>query len=201
MERHRQKHNWIGVDIRGFELRISVAHVRSYDSQPTSSFSQVKYCPMSALPTIRPAVLTDLPALLDLENRAFSSDRMSARQYLRHVRSATAEIWVAVGGAILLGNAVVFFRGGVDIARLYSIAVLPQAQGLRIGTRLLETAERRARKRGCRRMRLEVRQDNLAAIRLYEREGYRRFGERLAYYEDGMPAWRYEKNLFPVRKA
>jgi ribosomal protein S18 acetylase RimI-like enzyme len=40
-----------------------------------------------------------------------------------------------------------------------------------------------------------VRQDNLAAQRLYERHGYRRIASVVAYYEDGADAWRYEKTL------
>jgi ribosomal protein S18 acetylase RimI-like enzyme len=55
--------------------------------------------------------------------------------------------------------------------------------------------EKAAADRGCRRLRLEVRQDNAAAIRLYERRGYRRFAARGTYYEDGADAWRYEKCL------
>jgi ribosomal protein S18 acetylase RimI-like enzyme len=52
-----------------------------------------------------------------------------------------------------------------------------------------------ARRRGSRRMRLEVSQQNPGAIRLYERSGYRRIGERRGYYENGEHAWRYEKDL------
>ncbi|MGB3840666.1 MAG: GNAT family N-acetyltransferase, partial [Rhodanobacter sp.] len=49
--------------------------------------------------------------------------------------------------------------------------------------------------RGCDRLRLEVRPDNAAAIRLYERAGFRRFGAYRRYYEDGTDAWRYEQAL------
>ena len=44
-------------------------------------------------------------------------------------------------------------------------------------------------------MRLEVRKDNKAARTLYERHGYRRFGAKKHYYEDGHDAERYEKTL------
>ena len=37
--------------------------------------------------------------------------------------------------------------------------------------------------------------DNPAAQRLYERKGYRRFGLKSGYYEDGADALRYEKAL------
>jgi hypothetical protein len=47
-------------------------------------------------------------------------------------------------------------------------------------------------------MRLEVRKDNAASIRLFESLGYHRFGEHRHYYEDHADAWRYEKTLRPV---
>ncbi len=156
---------------------------------------------MLAHPPIRQATLADLSALLELERRVFSGDRLSARQYQRHLTSKTAQVLIAGQLGQVLGNAVVFFRKGLDIARLYSIAVAPQAQGLRLGAVLLMAAENNARARGCTRMRLEVRQDNPAAIRLYEREGYHRFGARANYYEDGMAAWRYEKPLVKRRET
>jgi ribosomal protein S18 acetylase RimI-like enzyme len=64
---------------------------------------------------------------------------------------------------------------------------------------LLATAERFAVKRGSSAMRLEVRADNVAAQRLYERRDYRRFGVRRGYYEDRADALRYEKALKPAR--
>jgi ribosomal protein S18 acetylase RimI-like enzyme len=89
----------------------------------------------------------------------------------------------------------VFLRRCSTIARLYSIAVDPVARGSGLGAALLAAAERAARRRGVRRLRLEVRQDNPAAIALYETRGYRRIGARAAYYEDGADAWRYERAL------
>ena len=48
-------------------------------------------------------------------------------------------------------------------------------------------------------MRLEVRGRNRRAIALYEGEGYCRFGRIEDYYEDGAPAFRYEKALRHVQ--
>jgi ribosomal-protein-alanine N-acetyltransferase len=149
----------------------------------------------SVLFHIRPATEADLDALVALERRAFTTDHLSPRQYRHHLHSPTAIVLAAVDGSGLLGKAVVFLRKHSDIARLYSIAVADAARGRGLGEALLEAAERAARSRGCRRMRLEVRQDNSAAIRLYERLGYRRFAARQGYYEDGADAWRYEKKL------
>jgi ribosomal protein S18 acetylase RimI-like enzyme len=44
-------------------------------------------------------------------------------------------------------------------------------------------------------LRLEVRYDNASAIALYEKMGYRQFGQYERYYEDGAAALRFEKRL------
>jgi ribosomal protein S18 acetylase RimI-like enzyme len=64
-----------------------------------------------------------------------------------------------------------------------------------VGGALLEAAEAAARRRRCRAMRLEVRADNAAAIRLYERHGYRRLSRLEGFYEDGTDGWKYAREL------
>ncbi|HZX92656.1 MAG TPA: GNAT family N-acetyltransferase [Rudaea sp.] len=150
---------------------------------------------MTAAFRIRRATSTDLPALLALESSAFTTDHLSPRQYRQHLVSPTALVLVAVDESGLLGTALVFFRRESDLARLYSIAVAHGARGRGVGEALLAAIERAARRRGARRMRLEVHQGNPAAMRLYERCGYVQFAERSGYYEDGGDAWRYQKEL------
>jgi len=115
------------------------------------------------------------------------------------VSNPAADVLVAVRGDAIVGAAVVFFHAGHRIPRLYSIAVAPEARGTGIGEALLAAAERAAKARGRRAFRLEVRTDNAAARRLYERRGYRVFGAKPRYYEDGCDAVRYEKALSPSR--
>lgn len=145
--------------------------------------------------TIRCAVPTDLDALVDLEQRSFSSDRLSRRQLARHIRSASAAVLVASEDTLLLGDAVVFFRRRSRVARLYSLVVSAQAQGRGLGQTLLTAAERLAVEHGCNEMRLEVHSGNPRAIRLYEQAGYTLRDLRPAYYEDGADARRYRKPL------
>ncbi len=145
---------------------------------------------------VRRARPADATALDALERRAFSADRLSLRQYRHHLRGDRAALWAVDGpDGELWGAAVLFFRAGSGVARLYSIAVDARARGQGLGKRLLAAVEREARRRATTRLRLEVRQDNPAAIALYEGAGYRRFGEHANYYADGMGAWRYEKTL------
>jgi ribosomal-protein-alanine N-acetyltransferase len=146
---------------------------------------------------IRSAGPADIGALIDLENRSFSSDRISRSSLRRLVVSPSAEVIVAASGKAVAGYAVLLYRSGSRVARLYSLAVAPEFRGL--GRQLLAAAERHAATRGSSSLRLEVRHDNPRAINLYERTGYRRFGERAAYYADGATALRFEKALKPPR--
>ena len=152
--------------------------------------------PRSALAAhIRRATIDDLDDLVALENSSFAAERMSARQWRRHLESLTAEVLIATRERRTVGAAVVFFHRGSDIARLYSVAVAAPERGNGLGEALLVRAAYAARRRGARRMRLEVRSDNHTAQRLYERRGYRHFASRDHYYEDGQDALRYEKRL------
>ncbi len=153
-------------------------------------------------PVIRPATLADLDALVALEHAAFATDRAERRAIRHAIRSPTMDVLAALldvaDGApdpVLVGAAVLERRRGSRIARLASIAVAPNRGGLGLGGKILGAAEARAHAHGCDRLRLEVRADNGAGIRLYERRGYVRFAVRPDYYEDGMEAWRYERAL------
>lgn len=158
--------------------------------------------PESTVPTaasesllVRRALPADLAALVELEHASFAGDRLSPRQWRHHLHSASAWVLVGAQGRRVAGAAVVFFRSGSRVARLYSLAVSERERGRGLGARLLEAVERIARRRRCDRLRLEVRRDNLAAQRLYERRGFHRIADIPSYYEDGEDAIRYEKPL------
>lgn len=143
---------------------------------------------------VRRAENSDLDDLVTLEDRTFDSDRMTRDQYRRHLDSDSALVLVASANRRrFLGTAVVFFRKGSKVARLYSLASQPESRGRGVATALVEATEKAARQRRCSALRLEVRIDNAAAISLYERLSYRRIGRLTAYYQDGADGWRYEK--------
>jgi hypothetical protein len=66
---------------------------------------------------------------------------------------------------------------------------------------LLASAEAAAIARDAASIRLEVHEKNHAAIARYRKSGYREFGRRNAYYENGGDALRFEKRLAPDAKA
>ena len=154
--------------------------------------------------TVRIAHAADLDALMALEHAAFATDRAERRAIRHAIRSPSMSLLVAVAtdpdaeAELLVGAATLERRRTSAVARLSSIAVAPSRAGHGLGGLLLAAAEAEARRHGLARLRLEVRADNGVGIRLYERHGYRRYGTKPDYYEDGMEAWCYEKALEPA---
>jgi ribosomal protein S18 acetylase RimI-like enzyme len=144
---------------------------------------------------IRPSTSNDIDALVALEAQCFDDDRISRRQFRHLLKRGHAALLVATVDDGPVGSLVLLFSRGTATARLYSIAVNPRMRGRGIARALVERAEREAWEHERPWMRLEVRKDNVASIRLFESLGYRRFGTHIDYYADHMDAWRYEKAL------
>ncbi|MEQ1938499.1 peptidase C39 family protein [Mesorhizobium sp. CN5-321] len=144
---------------------------------------------------IRKALASDIDDLAAIETAVFPGDRISRRSFRALIERETAEALVAISGDRLAGYAIVLFRKGSGVARLYSIATGPDFGGQGVGRLLLDAAETAAFDHDRLLLRLEVREDNARAIRIYEKAGYRRIGREPDYYEDGATALRYEKTL------
>jgi ribosomal-protein-alanine acetyltransferase len=151
----------------------------------------------SAPTRIRAAEVSDLDALVAIENRCFDNDRLSRRSFRHLLTRGRAATLVAEGGGSVVGYVLVLFSHGTLHARVYSLAVDPSARGQGLGRDLVLAAEDAAKDQDCSELRLEVRKDNDDAIGLYESLGYRRFGVLADYYEDHEDALRYRKSLAP----
>ncbi|MBA3070214.1 MAG: GNAT family N-acetyltransferase [Hyphomonas sp.] len=143
---------------------------------------------------IREAGPGDLAALVALEAGFPEVDRFDRRTWRRLLAGQTIAL-VHESDSRIDASAVLLFRQGSDIARLYSISVDPAARGQGLGARLLSACEEQARARGSARLRLEVRPTNKSAHRLYDAAGYRVIARLESYYPDGEAALRMEKLL------
>ncbi|WP_412535405.1 peptidase C39 family protein [Pseudobacteriovorax antillogorgiicola] len=149
---------------------------------------------------IRIAEEKDLAGLLEIEETAFIGDRMSRRSFRHHIRSEHSDLVLVENVSKeempkVLAYGLTFRHRGTRLARLYSIAVHPQARGLGLATDLLDHLENLAAAAGWLYMRLEVAKNNPKAIQLYEKSGYRVFGEYSDYYEDHSDALRMQKRI------
>jgi ribosomal-protein-alanine acetyltransferase len=144
---------------------------------------------------LRRGRLRDLDALIAIEDSVFTTDHLSRRSFRHFLTSRGATLLVAEESGKLAGYLLVLYRPRSKLARLYSIAVAPHVERRGLGSFLLDAAEGAARRRGRQVMRLEVHQHNTRAIARYEKSGYRLFGRRRKYYDNGGDALRFEKPL------
>ncbi|GAB4386353.1 MAG: hypothetical protein Kow0022_15070 [Phycisphaerales bacterium] len=80
-------------------------------------------------------------------------------------------------------------------ARIYSVAVLPDARGMGVGRCLAEALLLEFARAGARRTYLEVRVENSPAIALYESLGFRRVSALPDYYARGQHGLRFCRSL------
>lgn len=162
---------------------------------------------MTPSPARRPAGIKlrrgragDLAALVALEGEAFKSRRfrghlISPASFRRFLHSATSTLIVAQVGRQISGYVLVLYRSNSDFARMYSIGVDSKFRRRGLARLLSAAAEREAKRRGRKAMRLEVRADDHRAVRFYETSGYRHFGKRRGYYGGHVDALRFAKTF------
>ncbi|MFL6151512.1 MAG: ribosomal protein S18-alanine N-acetyltransferase [Ornithinibacter sp.] len=135
-------------------------------------------------PTLREVRWTDIPTLAVLERDLFEHDAWAEPTWWAELAGRPRRDYVVLtDGDGMLGYAGLDHGG--DVADVMTIAVAPGAQGRGVGGRLLDELERRARARGAASVMLEVRADNAAALRLYERAGFMLQSTRRRYYQPG----------------
>jgi ribosomal-protein-alanine N-acetyltransferase len=131
--------------------------------------------------TLRRLRWWDLDEVLALETALFPDDPWSAVAFWAELaRPETRHYVVAEDGPRIVGYAGLMAVG--PDADVQTVAVAPGAQGGGVGRLLLDDLLREAAARGCHDVLLEVRADNAAALRLYERAGFERIGLRRGYY-------------------
>jgi [ribosomal protein S18]-alanine N-acetyltransferase len=148
--------------------------------------------------TIRAADVEDFDAIAKIENDSFPEDQVSRRSIGYFLRAPHLPVIAAEMDGELVGYALLSLRKDSQAVRIYSIAVDTRFARRRAGSALLQACEKYARLHKKSRLTLEVRYDNAPAIALYEKWGFRQFGEHEDYYADGATALRYKKFLRPT---
>jgi ribosomal protein S18 acetylase RimI-like enzyme len=87
------------------------------------------------------------------------------------------------------------------IGHIITIDVLPAAQRLGVGSRLLAAAESRLREHKCHTAYLETAVDNVAALAFYKRHNYFLQKTIPSYYSNGVDACMMQKDLLSEAQA
>ena len=128
-----------------------------------------------------PMLAERLEAVVAVEQRAYAHP-WNHTNFLDALQSGN-QAQMLMAGDVLLGYFVAM--PGVDEVHLLNITVAPQYQGQGWARLMLEALAIWARGDGAQWLWLEVRVGNLRAMRVYERHGFRRVGQRKAYYPAG----------------
>lgn len=150
---------------------------------------------MSEKYKIRPGCPEDIDQLLLIEQNCFETDRLSRRSFQHFIKKGAHELLIIGSGKSVMGYVLILYRAGTNLARLYSIAVAPLAQGKGLSKKLLAAVEKAAIVHRCGYLRLEVSVNNKPAISLYQHSGYHTIGTIKRYYDNGDDALRMEKRL------
>jgi ribosomal-protein-alanine N-acetyltransferase len=140
--------------------------------------------------TVRRLSLSDLPRVVELERRCFSSPWSLAMFGLELSKSSGISL-AALRGRRLVGYLVC--SRYADVWHIMNIAVEPELRRHGVAAAMLEALFERVDRPG-ERYTLEVRPSNESAVAMYERFGFRSAGLRRGYYhdnrEDALVMWR-----------
>jgi len=140
---------------------------------------------------VRIAQEDDVDAVASIEALAFKTDWIGRERLKSTISLQNSRVLVAEIGEKIVGFCILGFRERKSSASLRTIAVL--TRGLGVGTALLDAAEGVVARRGCRSLRLEVREDNRSAVNFYQKAGFYEIGRKPNYYADGITAIRMHK--------
>ena len=147
---------------------------------------------------LEPVVITSmrrrhLRNVLRIEEKT-STTPWSLGLFLAEVRREEREYLVALSGSQVVGFAGLLYVVGEG--HITTVAVDPEMQGGRIGTRLMLVLTRRAIAHDSDSITLEVRASNAPALALYRRFGFAPSGVRKDYYkdptEDALVLWAHD---------
>lgn len=132
---------------------------------------------------MRPMRWWDIEPVMAIENELFGDEAWSDAMFWSELANRDTRLYL-----VDEADGVVTAYAGLCTyvpheAYVQTIAVAPAAQRRGIGTALLTTLVDEATRRGVGHLDLEVRADNDAAQRLYERHGFTQIAVRRNYYQ------------------
>ncbi len=126
----------------------------------------------------REMLLEDIPEIMDIENSIYSHPW--SQGIFSDCIGVGYNCWVYIEQNILLAYGLVSVAVGE--AHILNLCVSPDVQGKGFGKLMLYKLMQLAEERDADSIFLEVRESNLVAQDLYDKEGFNRIGIRKAYY-------------------
>ena len=141
---------------------------------------------MSATVKIEDASITHLNRLFEIEMECFKREAFTKQQIAQLLTNQNCISLIAKENGKIIGFIIgmVYAEDDVLTGHILTIDVSPSYRRKGVGIKLLQELERIFRDRQVKVSRLEVREDNIAALGLYQKLGYKKVGKLHYYYGD-----------------
>ncbi|MDR2010517.1 MAG: ribosomal protein S18-alanine N-acetyltransferase [Bacteroidales bacterium] len=137
---------------------------------------------------IKKASNRDLDRIMEIENISFASDGFSKRQFSYLITKAKGIFYTLKIKGLIVAYISLLTNSKTSNVRIYSIAVHPEMRGKNYAKSLIEKSIEYSKNNKKQTLSLEVRTDNLPAINLYEKFGFKTIKIKPNYYHDGTDA-------------
>jgi ribosomal-protein-alanine acetyltransferase len=134
--------------------------------------------------TIETASMRHLDRLCEIERECFKEEAFSRQQIANLLMDYNTISLIAVEKSDIVGfiiGTIIFERKALD-GHVLTIDVAPPSQRRGVGQRLLQEMEKIFAEKDVKTCHLEVREDNIKALSLYEEAGYQTIGKLENYY-------------------
>lgn len=140
--------------------------------------------------------MKDLSEIVRVENECFPPHIAYSPEYLKsQFGSAESIFFIAESRGKIVGFVLANTKSRKPSGWISSLNVATEFRRQGLGARLLLKAEAALKAQGCMRIVLDVGIDNGSAIKLYEKSGYKRLGQKHNYYGAGRHAFEMAKDL------
>jgi len=119
-----------------------------------------------------------------LDREIFGNKNYS--NYREILRSDVASVFVAKYGESIAGY--IYLSCAGDEGEIYHIGVREKFRRRNIAIKLIQFSFEKLKTKGIKKIFLEVKSENIAAIRLYEKVGFMQYNLRRNYYGNGIDA-------------
>ncbi|MEM3153320.1 MAG: ribosomal protein S18-alanine N-acetyltransferase [Candidatus Bathyarchaeia archaeon] len=135
---------------------------------------------------IEDASIKHLDKLFEIEMECFKSEAFTKQQIAQLLQNQNCISLVAKENDKIIGFIIgmIYVEDGVLTGHILTIDVSPSHRRKGVGIKLLQELEEIFRDRQVKVSRLEVREDNVAALSLYQKFGYKKIGRLQHYYGD-----------------
>lgn len=125
-----------------------------------------------------------LQELYEIESRCFDEEAFTEDQIATLLTGYSSVSLIALSSDAIIGFIIgsMYFERNSLMGHVFTIDVLPDHRRKRVGTLLLQELEKLFKAKGAHACTLEVREDNIAAIGLYRKLGYKTISKLRNYY-------------------